>query len=921
MSLSRVPAASLPAAVILLNMTHILRIDEIKPGNVARVGGKGAGLASLVRAGLPVPPGFVVLTSVYEESLRRNGLENRLTRLLADVNLTQPVQADQQAARIRRLIVNQPIDLEAVAAIGKAYDALGVDVPVAVRSSGTAEDTVQASFAGLHDTYLHINGVDAVVDAVRRCWASMWTARALAYRHSAGFEHLQARMAVVVQCMIDADASGVMFTANPLNSRTDEFVVNSSWGLGEGLVSGILVPDEIVLDSRTLDVRRRSIGSKEVSVVRNPDTGVGTVTLPVEATRREACSLGDADLLALGKLGQRVTAYHEGLPQDIEWALSGGELYLLQSRPVTGVEFTWDEDLDAWQTIPEDDNTVWTGGWAAEFWSGPITPLFYSLRAREMWARNTRIYSVLGFEDLMQLRWMKYRRGTAFYNTEIDSRLYKYLLPKALRGGALGYHPPEMREKIAGDPMDLNRCLEALGSLYTTRPELGLHRWGATLRRFMEEKVDHAIFASRETLRKWTDQQVREYALSQVKLADEFLELTALGAYVHAKPVISLLSLMLKKWCSTADAFTLQELISGLPKPSLLSEEIKELWHLAHDVRRSELLTRLFQAHPGKAFVEAARSEPGASEFVTSYQKFLARHGHNGHSYRDIYFNRRIEDSSLDYESIRLLLKADDAVAPEELEARLVRKREAATARVLASIRSTAFGPVKAIAFKVVHKWVLDFLLLRDDWRHSVNRVTLAKKWAFKELGLRAFERGRLETERDFYFLSEQELYDVLDGRAPAALVRAKVASRSRVFDSFLAHRESPPAFLKGTVAFDPEEAADASSEEGTFKGTSISRGLARGPARVVADLQEIGRIAPGDILICNSTDPAWAPVFPVIAGLVLETGGMLSHGACLSREYGLAAVQLRQAMQRISDGTIIEVSGETGQVRVIEQG
>jgi len=518
----------------------------------------------------------------------------------------------------------------------------------------------------------------------------------------------------------------------------------------------------------------------------------------------------------------------------------------------------------------------------------------------------------------MRLRWTKYRRGTAFYNTEIDSRLYKYLFPQSLRGGALSYHPKKLRETIATEPMEVGRFFEAMASLYSLKPMLGVLQWENTLRTFMAEKVDNADFPTSEALRGWSDKDVREHALALIKVADEFLEYTALGAYVHAKPIIGLLGLLLKRWCKVADAFTLQDMISGLPTPSRLTEESKELWYLARDIRNSPALNTLFEEHEGRAFFEEARKIDEGRAFITKYDHFVSRNGHGGQSDRDIYFRRRVEDPGLDYESFRVLLKAVDPTPPEEFEAKLVRKREETTDRVLSSVREETFGPLKAVAIKLVHDWVLKFLLLRDDWRHSVNRVTLAKKFAFKELGLRAFERGLLQSEREFYFLSEQELYDVLDGKAQMVLIRAKVAARQKVFDRFVARQEVPPPFLKGSVPVDLDEDEDAASDS-VLKGASISRGVAKGRARVVADLKDISKLAPGDILICNSTDPAWAPVFPIIGGLVLETGGMLSHGACLSREYGLAAVQLRNAMQRIQDGATVEVSGEYGFVKLLE--
>lgn len=889
------------------------------PGDIALVGGKGAGLAHLVRSKLPVPPGYTVTTNAYEAFLLHSNLLADLNSILQGVNYSDPTQLEAQTEKIRTLIEQSPIPLQIEQAIITAYEALGSDTYVAVRSSGTAEDTADASFAGLHDTYLHIHGREALLTAVRRCWASMWTGRAVSYRNSTGFEHAAARIAVVVQVMVDSDVSGVMFTANPLNARTDEMVVNASWGLGEGIVSGIVVPDEFIMAQSNLTAKRRTLGSKEVMVVRNPTTGMGTVTVAVPESKRSIPALTESELLELGEVALRVMAHHGGKPQDIEWALADGKVYLLQARPITGVEFTWDEDLDAWQKAPDDDNTVWSGGWAAEFWSGAITPLFYSIRAREIWARNERIYSLLGFKDLLDFRLLRYRRATAFYNVEVDTRLYSYLLPKALRGGALSYHPPHLRDKTANEPMRVGRFIKAMIRVYLLNPGQSIQRWEQSLRSYAHDRIDQATFATREELRAWSDEDVKRYALAQSKTADEFLERTSLGVYVYSKFTLGILRLMIQRWSSNSDAFTLQDMISGLPVHTLMAKENSELWYLADEIRKSKELSALFHSFPDSRFLlEAEKSEEGRS-FAAKYHDFVRRHGHRGHADRDIYFTRRIEDANLDMGSISLLLKAVDPVPPEQLEAQLVRRREEATRRVTEQIRAGWFGGAKIFLLNLVHAWVLKFLVMRDDWRHSIDRVTLAKKWGYREMGLRAFERGLLGTDRDFYFLSEQELFGVLDKRVPMELIKLKIEARKSVFDRFLARTEVPPPFLKGSIPTEMDNTVDDDSP-GVLKGTGISRGLVRGRAKVIGELKDIGRIAPDDILVCNSTDPAWAPVFPVIKGLVLEMGGMLSHGACLSREFGLPAVQIRNAMQRITDGALIEVSGDTGQVRLVEE-
>lgn len=900
-------------------MTTTLSFEAIDPADNGLVGGKAAGLARLVAAGFPVPPGFVITTQAYEQFLEAAGLLPRFSAILAAVDYSQAPDVEAKAREIREIIEAAPVPESVLGEIRVAYGALGDCSAVAVRSSGTAEDTAEASFAGLHDTYLDICGEEAVLDAVRRCWASMWTGRALAYRHRTGHSNDTARIAVVVQVMVASDVSGVMFTVNPVSGRTDEIVVNASWGLGEGIVSGVVVPDEYILSARTLAPTRRAVGSKEVQVVKDPDTGKGTVHVPVPEEKRGIFCLSNAQMAELGALGLRVADYHGGLPQDIEWAMRDGKFHLLQSRPVTGIELTWDEDVDAWQTVPDKDDTLWSGSWAAEFWSGGITPLFYSVRAAEMWRRNTRIMQVLGLTDLMRSRWTKYRRATAFYNVDIDERLYRSLLPRILRGGALTYHPQSMRETLARQPWEKGRFIKAMSRLYLTRPDMGLHRWERTLRKFMDETVNNRNYATREELRSWDDARVRAYAEEQVALAEDFLVYTSFGAYLHAKPIIGALSLLVRRWNPGADQFLFQDMISGLATPSLLMKESRELWHLAQVIRNDPYLLDAFQRHLGAAFFEEMGRDPKGADFIEQYRGFVGRHGHGGHADRDIYFSRRIEDPALDYESLAVLLKAVDLTPPEEFEHRLIRKREEATARAMAGIRKQRFGGLKAALVKSMHNWVMKFLVVRDDWRHSINRVTLAKKWAFREMGLRAFERGLLKSERDFYFLSRQELNDVLDGKARMPLIHAKVAARMRVFDEFLARREVPPPYLRGNLPIDLDNEQPGSDAD-VLRGTSISRGVVRARACIVADLAEIGTVKAGDILICNSTDPAWAPVFPVISGLILETGGMLSHGACLSREYGLPAVQLRNAMHRIPHGALLELNGQTGEISIIDE-
>ena len=343
--------------------TFVVRFDDALASQHALVGGKAASLARLLKAGLPIPSGFSLSTAAHRDFM--TGLQAPIASILATADYTHAAQLDAQAQAIRALLGRTPVPAGLAGELRVAYAALSAGAGsdpgalVAVRSSGTAEDRAEASFAGLHDTVLDVAGDDAVLAAVRRCWASLWNARAIHYRHDQGYARHEAQLAVIIQRTVAAETAGVMFTAHPLNSRTDEFVVNASWGLGEGVVSGILTPAEFVIARGALRVKARTLGSKEAQIVPNP-ADIGTVRLAVPADQQEKFCLDDGQVIRLAELGRRVMEYYDGLPQDLEWAYAEGEFHLLQARRVTGVEFTREEDINAGVPARHDDQTVWT---------------------------------------------------------------------------------------------------------------------------------------------------------------------------------------------------------------------------------------------------------------------------------------------------------------------------------------------------------------------------------------------------------------------------------------------------------------------------------------------------------------------------------------------------------------------------------
>jgi hypothetical protein len=353
-------------------MTFVEDLGNVGRDDVGVAGGKAVGLGGLIQAGLPVPPGFVLTTDAYSRFVAENHLGERIQELAAVSPEASPQDYEDASDRIRALFTSGIMPDGIAAELTEGYGRLdgGGETPVAVRSSATAEDLASASFAGQQETYLNVRGAKTLTAAVIDCWASLWTARAMAYRAREGVGPEEVRLAVVIQQMVEADAAGVMFTANPTNGRRDQTVISAAWGLGESVVSGTVTTDDVVVDAGTGAVVSRQTADKDVMTVYAEN---GTREQPVAAARRRAPVLDDRAAAELASHGQRI-AEHFGTPQDIEWARAGGEFYMLQSRPITALPEPAADTPDSWP-LPYPKGLYFRAS-IVEQLPDPLSPLF-----------------------------------------------------------------------------------------------------------------------------------------------------------------------------------------------------------------------------------------------------------------------------------------------------------------------------------------------------------------------------------------------------------------------------------------------------------------------------------------------------------------------------------------------------------------
>jgi phosphohistidine swiveling domain-containing protein len=889
-----------------------IRFDDPGCLDSSVAGGKGANLARLTGAGLPVPPGFCITTEAYVQFIAQAGLDRRIETALN--SLSGDVQAlDAASTELRDAITETPLPDLLAQSIERSYLALGDGGFVAVRSSGTAEDLGDASFAGLHDTYLDIRGTAALLDAVKRCWASMWSTRAVSYRDTRGFDQRAARIAVVVQVMVESDVAGVMFTGNPLTAATDEIVINASVGLGEALVSGVATPDEHILDLATLRVKEQRIGAKEVRVIRDPDAGSGTIEQPTPAALATRFALTPTVLQNLARIGVRVLDHYGGIPQDIEWAVRDETIFVLQSRPITGVEFAWDADLEVWQQAPADDEILWSRSWADELWNGAISPLTYSYRGEMFTVAIGASARLWGMGDRVPSRMYRYDRATAYYNPEVERALVEFSAHPLFRPALLAHVPPDAHDAVLGAPFRWADWVRMHARIVRFgKPGNGPYKFFAMVDDYLENRVEEADGLSAEALRELSEEELIAYFERFVFLKTDFTRNLWTGFFIYARDAVSLCAgLVVTAFADPAEGqLVFSDLLSGLPERTATAEENFQLWRLSELLRSDEKLRGAFErADPANWLEEIERATAGTT-FAAQYRRFATTHAHRGHADRDLRFPRRGDDPTIDHLTFSTLL-ASTAVSPEIREADVHRRRAAAIADVEKRLRRQSFGRLRILAFRRLLAYAHRFFLYRDNQRAYFDRFTYSMKRGAVEMGRRLHELGVLTDPDEIYMLGRHEIYQLLRGGARSALIDAKITARRRNYDRMLRHAVDLPKYLRRgrPVSFASTPTGDGLSGVGTSRGKVTAR------ARIVNNLADIGVVKDGDVLVTHSTDPGWTPVFTLLQGIVLETGGMLAHGSCLAREYGFPAVQIADATKLIPDGALVTVNGDTGEV------
>jgi len=869
-----------------MTIEYAITLDDPR-ATLEVAGGKGASLARLVVAGLPVPDGFHVTTAAYRQFVAKNDLQPRILAALEGVDPLQPATLEAASQVIRELFAGAEIPPAIAGAIAQAYAELtGQNPTVAVRSSATAEDLPDLSFAGQQETYLNVQGAATVLGAVQRCWASLWTARAIGYRARHAIDQGTVSLAVVVQLLVPAEAAGITFTADPVSGARDQVMITAAWGLGEAVVGGMVTPDTLTVNKTTGEVLARETADKQVMTVR---VNGGTEEQPVPEELKGVPVLSDQQAVELARLGVQIEELY-GMPMDIEWALADGTFAIVQARPITALPEPEAAPPTEWP-MP-DPKGKYVRASIIDLMPDPVSPLFATVAFKAYDAGIARAMSDVTRSKAVLPEHFVTINDYVYSDTRFNGRELWWMLTRMLPS-----FPRMMR--------------------------IGVSYW---------RENGRAPYI--ETTRHWEGQPLPD--LSAAELLDGAREivraamynLTAqmlwMGACAGSEMLFTRVYDRLVKRTGEPDATTF---LMGYDSTPIRAD--KSLYDLAAWCRgRDALVAHVLKAPSGQLVAQLESdqvpTDVAADDWQPFREHFRAHVQQFGHIIYDLDFAKPLplDDPTPMLEMVRMYLRGEGA-NPHERQGSLEARRVQAVDAVLSRVKG-----LKRWAFTTTLRWAQSLAEVREDGLADIGLGYPVLRQILRELGGRLVNARAVEHPDDVFWLRQEELE-----QAVAALERGEpspamvVHIRERRAFSRAARRVTPPpvlpASMKKVMGVSVEgivAAGESSHTDDTIKGAGTSVGRVTAPACVLHGPEDFCQMQPGCVLVAKITTPAWTPLFAMAAAVVTDVGGPLSHGSIVAREYGIPAVMgTGVATNRIRSGQRITVDGSAGTVILLE--
>lgn len=847
------------------------------------LGAKAANLIQMARIDLPVPTGFCIPATACRRHLNAAGILLRLTTALPKLEKATIEEKQKILADIRKRITDAPLRNGLSDRITSHYRTLNGS-PVAVRSSATAEDLPHQSFAGQYDTFLNVASVNDCIKAVKKCWASLWTDRAFDYRRQNAIDHIDVEMAVIVQQMIDADVSGIIFTADPLTGDRDKIVIEAARGLGENIVQGKITPDRWTL--------------------KKPDL---TITERTPATPDVPPCIDNAITQRLAELALKIES-HFSAPQDIEWAIKDDQIWLLQARPIT--------TLTQPNQRTAKPRQLWSHFPAQEVMPDVVTP-----------ATKSVIDALTGplFQPAVDMLCIDLC-GHPIYDYVAGRTYFNGALILAVIDAMPGTGKVDWDEMAGSDP-DLNRIIEfAKSTPAEDLPKIKFHKFRFFLKlplltgrfllagsakgqAFMSNAIAHNKRAALADPAAMTTDQILAFCSNQT---EEIRRLCAGILYLfNVFAAFPALQYLCQRWFK--DPARAGRLVAGLGNMTD-AEAALDLWKLARkandlpEIKNAILTKQLFAEIAAKL-----DTDPKAAPFRQAWDKFLSNHGHHCRAEIELLNPRWSEQPDYILSLIRSYLESIDRTDPVQNHGKIADDRR----RLETDCRRTLRNPIKRWLFNRILSRAQIGSVCRENIKSELIKIIAMLRTTLLELGQRLHADNTLEDPNDIFFLKLEEIPAVAQGRADFD-IKHRIAARHAEHEKWTAI--TPPSTIIGAYVPDEYVSDPIQTDVETLKGLALSPGLATGKARVILRAETDKHLLAGEILVAPFTDPGWTPYFIPAAAIVTERGGLLSHGAIVARELGIPAVtNVGPVTKIIKTGQTIQIDGNAGTLKILK--
>ncbi|MBC1502753.1 phosphoenolpyruvate synthase [Listeria booriae] len=860
---------------------YVLEFEKIDQTNKALVGGKGANLGECAKiSDVQVPTGFCLTTEAYQKTVSENEALQALLHQLSAQKITNQDQISKIGQSIRALIEEIEIPREIEAEITDHLAKIGSEQAYAIRSSATAEDLPTASFAGQHDTYLNIIGKTEILKYIKKCWASLFTDRAIVYRIQNNFEHTDVQLSVVIQQMVFPSASGILFTADPITGNRKTLSIDASFGLGEALVSGLVSADVYKVQENT--IIEKNIATKKLAIYSIKTGGTETKSLPADQQTNQ--TITDHQILQLEQLGRSIEAYFDK-PQDIEWCLADDQFYIVQSRPITTL-FPVPKEADK-------ENHVYLSVGHQQMMTDPIKPLG------------------LAFYLLITPAPMRIAGGRLF--VDITPNLAAPASREILING-IGQSDPLMKDAI-----DTIVAREGFIETNTTEEARPIPTSSADKPIENIPEIATSLIANNEASLaklKQTIQTKSGAAVFDLILEDipEFKRVLFnadnLRVLLSAMNAATWLNEKMQEWLGETNvADTLSQSVDN----NITAEMGLELLDVADAIRPYPEVITFLQNTKDQNFLEKLGDLQGGEVARDAIMTYLDKYGMRCAGEIDISRTRWSEDPTI---LIPMILSNIKNFQPNASHQKFEQARKEALQKeqdLLARLKNLPEGEQKAAKTKEVITVLRNLTGYREYPKYGmINRYFVYKQALLKEAA-QLVQAGIIKEPEDIFYLDFEELYEVVRTKQ---LDYTIITTRKADYNQF--DKLTPPRVLTSDGEIITGKYKRENLPSDAIIGLPVSSGTIEGRARVILNMAD-AYLEEGDILITPFTDPSWTPLFVSIKGLVTEVGGLMTHGAVIAREYGLPAViGVENATTHIQDGDRIRVNGTEGYIEIL---